>query len=455
MASCYERSDRRGTFRVTWFEGKVKKNKDFKNEDDAKAFLPTVQLLEKAGSFPAISKRGDIEEIKALFVKKTDGFSEKTFADAAVEWLKYKHNQVSVSNDRLILNNHLLPFFKDVKMSELKKKHVMDYKYEKETVASKRTGKPVSAQTITNSMNLLRAIINFVHEQLEWTESALAFGKLFPDIPEKDMRYLKSDEEIYKFLEATKSEEFVIRYLYTVAIFAGLRLGELCKLHWRDIDFESRFINVSKGLSGPTKNKKVRKVPISDDLLEPLKRWKEITSDKILVFFNPTNGKPLHHGSAAFDVILQRVLVRGGFDKNYVTMHGLRHTFGSKYVRDGGNINLLREYMGHSDVDTTSIYTHFSATDFRNDPILFKDAKKKDEQKVIPDDVFEARELPEEDISPLLKGRTFYAPRVVETVNDGRFRVRWTVNRKTEAKYFDDDEKAKEFAEKFDRLYLR
>jgi len=74
------------------------------------------------------------------------------------------------------------------------------------------------------------------------------------------------------------------------------------------------------------------------------------------VFVNPDTGNPYTDISRAFNGACKRA----GIKK--LKFHDLRHTFGSRLVRNGANLNLVRELMGHASIVTTQRYLH-SGTD--------------------------------------------------------------------------------------------
>jgi integrase len=93
-------------------------------------------------------------------------------------------------------------------------------------------------------------------------------------INSKDFSYLRTDEEVRRFLRAAAEEGEMVEMLNKTAFYTGARAGELAGLEWPDIDFETRLITIQRSFDGPTKSDEVRHVPILDVLLPDLKRWK-------------------------------------------------------------------------------------------------------------------------------------------------------------------------------------
>lgn len=154
--------------------------------------------------------------------------------------------------------------------------------------------------------------------------------------------------------------------LFTVAAFAGLRMGELRALRWRDIDFTNRLVHVRRSLwrtaEGTPKSGKARSVPLIDQAaraLDGLSRREHFTGPSDYVFVGVAGGK-LHDG-AMRDGLYTALEAAGvsrdrGTGKLFV-FHDLRHTFGTLAVQ-AFPLSDVQAYMGHADVQTTMLYVH-------------------------------------------------------------------------------------------------
>ena len=148
--------------------------------------------------------------------------------------------------------------------------------------------------------------------------------------------------------------------LIRVAAYAGLRLGELLALRWRDVDFAGHVLTVSRAISGgvesTTKSGRVRRVPLPDQAaaaLERLSRRERFTEPGELVFCN-LYGRPLD-GSA-----LRRRFkrARDAAGLRQLRFHDLRHTYGSLLASRGIDLVTIQAAMGHAALSTTSRYLH-------------------------------------------------------------------------------------------------
>ena len=151
----------------------------------------------------------------------------------------------------------------------------------------------------------------------------------------------------------------------------GMRLGEVLGLQWGDIDFNSRFITIQRGLSkgkvGTPKNGKIRKVDMSLQLTEALKVLKHQRKIETLrkgwsrvpewVFVNE-NGNYIHdkHWRAH---IFYKALEKAKLRK--IRIHDLRHTYASLLIQAGESLAYIRDQLGHHSIKVTvDIYGHMA-----------------------------------------------------------------------------------------------
>ncbi len=165
-------------------------------------------------------------------------------------------------------------------------------------------------------------------------------------------------EELERLAEHAKSADD--GFLFLFAAFTGLRLGEIRALRWRDISLGNRSIYVRRSFSGVVeeapKSNRERRVPMSHDVYDLLldrKRRTRHNSDDDLVFCYE-DGQRL-----GYTYIRKRYIgAQKGAGLPLRRFHDLRHTFGSILIRKTDLVT-LKEYMGHSTIQTTERYLHF------------------------------------------------------------------------------------------------
>lgn len=156
------------------------------------------------------------------------------------------------------------------------------------------------------------------------------------------------------------------RAFITLAIFTGLRAGELCGLRWEDVDFDRGIVHVRFSRAEAPKNGKPREVPMLMPALATLLRWREhyehegLRSHLDLVFPAPDGG---HHGSG-YDAGWPEVRAIAKI-KRALRFHDLRHTYAShmlqgtwapRWVARALKLEEIRDLLGHADIGVTQRY---------------------------------------------------------------------------------------------------
>ena len=206
---------------------------------------------------------------------------------------------------------------------------------------------------------------------------------------ETKKQFSLTDEEITKLKNAAlgryvTTSEYLSRdfFIILLVINLGLRVGEVLGLRWTDIDFDNRIVHISRTVQSkildfdakardgsspvydiikdmPKTRAGIRTLRLNDDVMWYLNELREydirnhISSEYVCCM---RNGEISHARNVSKS--LKRLLRIAGIDKP-VTMHTLRHTFGSVMIRRGVGVEVVSKLMGHSNVSITySIYIH-------------------------------------------------------------------------------------------------
>ena len=289
---------------------------------------------------------------------------DKTFDELCDYWLKNRAPQKrSENHDQSIIRRHLRPAFgplllKDLGVIEVDRFIALQAHLDK--------------KTLSNHLTLLITMLNMAVD-LCWLMRVPRIRKPKVRLFEKDFRFLRTEEEIARFLRAAREEGELSFSLYATAVDTGMREGEIAGLRWEDVDFERRLITVQRSFDGPTKAGDVRYVPILDVLLPIMRSWR-LRCPGAMVFPNRDGGMYGKSGRI-FQEVFHRVLDAAGFPKaerngkirRYVTFHDLRHTFASSWVANGGDIFKLQKILGHKSIQMTQRYAHLAPTAFAGD----------------------------------------------------------------------------------------
>ena len=129
-----------------------------------------------------------------------------------------------------------------------------------------------------------------------------------------------------------------------LALNTGLRRGELVQLTWPDIDLPGKRLTVRAGYG---KSGKTRHLPLNSEALQMLKAYRKQHDGKGRLFAIAGIGKAWERLMTAADIEDFR-------------FHDLRHTFASKLVMAGVDLNTVRELLGHGDIKMTLRYAHLA-----------------------------------------------------------------------------------------------
>lgn len=311
-------------------------------------------------------KKGEIEEIvRGLRVGLPP---DRTVGDLCDYWITNRVPQKRSGNhDESIIKCHLRPAFGDLLVRQFNVEHVDRF-----VVARAH----LNRKTVANHLTLLGAMLN-VARDLGWIAVVPRIRKPKVRPFSSDFRFLRTDDEIRRFLVAAREIGEAVYMLYATAVLTGMRAGELAGLEWSDVDFERRLITVQRSYDGPTKADDVRYIPILDALLPDLRAWRLVNGSR-LVFPNEM-GAMLGKSARVFQEVFKRVLKRAGFGtvevdgktRQYIRFHDLRHTFASHWVMKGGDLFKLQKILGHKTVQMTMRYAHLVPNAFAEDHARF------------------------------------------------------------------------------------
>lgn len=175
-------------------------------------------------------------------------------------------------------------------------------------------------------------------------------------------------EETTTFLEGCNKLFPEYHAFFLTALRTGMRLGELLALKWGDIDFNSKYILVKRsykrGQFSEPKNHKGRRVDMSDQLIEVLKKHQLKEKERALrqglgelpeLIFQ-RSGKPIEQNYIRR--IFGRILEKAGLRK--IRIHDLRHTYASQLLSLGESVVYVKEQLGHHSIQlTVDTYCHW------------------------------------------------------------------------------------------------
>ena len=188
---------------------------------------------------------------------------------------------------------------------------------------------------------------------------------------------------VFSTEEQSRLEKYVYRnkdsYSLAVllALYSGIRIGELCALKWKDIDFDNDSVKITKTIqrlksapaaegktelvvSSPKSRSSRRIIPLPKFVMEYLYDFQTLRSDKELFLIG---GKALPCEPRTLQYAYKRILKK--CEIRYLNFHCLRHTFATRCVTIGWDVKTLSEILGHSDIKVTMDYYFHSSFEYK------------------------------------------------------------------------------------------
>lgn len=303
--------------------------------------------------------------------------SKLKLGEYLLRWFDTHKESLSPTTSRRyegIINDHLILGLGNILLAKLEPLQIQEFiknELENGRKDNKKTkGTGLSTSSVNQSIRILhRALAQAVEWQLLNRNPVDSVKK--PKPMKKDM-YILQEKDITKLLNDIKE-----CYLYLpvyLAIYSGMRLGEILGLTWKDVDLERGLIHVRQAscqvkvgepqFKTPKTAKSKRSINISQTVIKALKIHKKEQAEwklKVGEAWQEYNlvcclqdGSPINPPNLSS--YFKRTATRLGMP---VTFHGLRHTHASLLLKAGVPAKVVSERLGHSSITVTmDIYSH-------------------------------------------------------------------------------------------------
>ena len=200
-----------------------------------------------------------------------------------------------------------------------------------------------SNAVINQKMGYLRVVLSEMEE-----DGFIEMIKMPKPRPTKNSKvhYLTEDmeKELLDYLAAHNKKAF---HIVSLLIDLGCRVNELLNLEKRFVDFKNNQINFND-----RKNDQAVAVPMTQRVLWIMNLYYYSVNDTDKLF-------DLNYSE--LNAIWQRARKDLGYaDKKFYTIHLCRHTCASRLVQRGVPILLVKDWLGHEDIENTMIYAHLA-----------------------------------------------------------------------------------------------
>lgn len=264
--------------------------------------------------------------------------------------------------ERNYSNNTSLSYVKDVTLfSDFIKKDLL--LVDKKDIEKYIRSLNKSSKTISHVISSLKSFYNY-YMRMGNINSNPTDEIDRPKIEKKIPEFLTL-EEVSSLLNFKVNNEFearnkaILELLYS----SGLRISELTSLELSNIDLDECLVRVMG------KGSKERIVPLGDYAIEVLKEYIYFyrpmlnKNNSSYIFLNNRGG--ILSRQFIFKVIKEEC-IKKGIRKN-VSPHTLRHTFATHLLKNGADLRIIQELLGHENLSTTQIYTHLTNDKLKHD----------------------------------------------------------------------------------------
>ena len=250
----------------------------------------------------------------------------RTFGEVAEQWWEEAEPLLAVQSIKSYkpAKTRCIEFFGDTPITNITPKDIAKFM---RSLASKG----YAQKTLSNQRIVINRIFDYavIENEIQFNPCA---SVQVPKGQPKTVRSAASmtDEEKIK----TTDHEWLFPF---IAIYSGLRKGEILALQWKDIDFDRDIISVSKSVYH-----KFDKPYIKEPKTEAGKRYVPLLA-------------PLK--ASRYDTLFAHYKKEVGVQ---CTAHQLRHSFATIAIENGVDIKSVSELLGHKQISTTlDIYTDF------------------------------------------------------------------------------------------------
>lgn len=223
--------------------------------------------------------------------------------------------------------------------------------------ASKERGNKVKARA--RKLSSLKSFFRYLEVTKKIIDKNPAVNIETPSVKNALPKYLTLDESLLllETIEADSVSENRERDYCIATLFlnCGMRLSELCGISLTDIDADLRSLRVLG------KGAKERILYLNEACKEALVAWLNVRQrytirDKNALFVS-SRGKRISNKTVQW--MIYKYLDRAGLGNRHLSVHKLRHTAATLMYQEGGvDVLVLKDILGHEQLNTTQIYTH-------------------------------------------------------------------------------------------------
>ncbi|MBQ8658073.1 MAG: site-specific integrase [Clostridia bacterium] len=289
-------------------------------------------------------------------------------------FLQYKKYQVKESTYACysnIIEKHIRPSIGILKIKKIDSTVIERFIDEKLNYGRIDRRGGLSRKTVKDMLTVLSLVLKYANKTGLMNVGQIHYS--LPKIEKQEIEIFTAEEELTLINFALSGNDFQ-KFGVCLALYTGLRIGELCALQWGSIDLENSLIFVKNTLMriSDTDKKSIRKTKIIIDSPKTVAGRRAIPIPSFLLpklydlygdyknkqdYFLTGTSKYIEPSN--YYVKYQKWLRDIHLSER--SFHSLRHTFATRCVESGFDVKTLSEVLGHADVNVTlNRYVHSS-----------------------------------------------------------------------------------------------
>lgn len=284
-------------------------------------------------------------------------------------WMQKKKDYIkesTYSNYSNIISNHIIPELGNIKLSNLNNKLIQEYLINKYKTGRLDGNGGLSYKTIRDIIAVVKSSLKYAIKEEMINNINLDFT--YPKVGNKDKIYIMSKKDQERLITYIKQNENTRNLGILLSLYSGIRIGELCALQWKDIDFKNNILHINKTLqriyikdnkesvskiiiTNPKTHNAERDIPLNKGFADILKKYQTESNNYILSncdkWIEPRTYRRY------FKKCLDKAKI------GQINFHGLRHTFATNCIKLGVDYKTVSELLGHANVNITlNLYVH-------------------------------------------------------------------------------------------------
>ena len=284
-------------------------------------------------------------------------------------WMQKKKDYIkesTYSNYSNIISNHIIPELGNIKLSNLNNKLIQEYLINKYKTGRLDGNGGLSYKTIRDIIAVVKSSLKYAIKEEMINNINLDFT--YPKMGNKDKIYIMPKKDQERLITYIKQNENTRNLGILLSLYSGIRIGELCALQWKDIDFKNNILHINKTLqriyikdnkesvskiiiTNPKTHNAERDIPLNKEFANKLKKYQTESNNYILS--NSDKWIEPRTYRRYFKKCLDKAKV------GQINFHGLRHTFATNCIKLGVDYKTVSELLGHANVNITlNLYVH-------------------------------------------------------------------------------------------------